>query len=81
MTYSIKIECDTHYGVGPYSVDGHAVSLHVPPDQDGFQFAVCLDCGYLTDDIRQYAARGCDPDANDIPETWRERIDAEGLPA
>jgi hypothetical protein len=78
----IDIPVDEHYGVGPYTdvYDHGPVTIFVPPNQDGFLFAACLDCGYVTEDIRTFLHEDCSREHNKINQTWRERLDKKGFP-
>lgn len=84
-SFPYEIEVNRHLPVGPYTdVYGHmAVTLIGPSpadDDDSGSLVVCLDCGYVTDDIRQLAHEDCEPERNGITQSWRERIEADGFP-
>lgn len=78
---------DGHYGVGPYTdVYGHgAVTVLNEEDDDGMPvtvLVVCLDCGYVTGDIRRLLHEDCDRAQNaPINPPWRERVADEGADA
>lgn len=89
MTPTIDVDVDDHWGVGPHSMYEHGpVLIFVPPgdrerersEQEGLRFAACLDCGYVTDDVRRYSFVECDRSTNPINQTMRELIDDDGYP-
>lgn len=90
MTYEIDIPVDDFWGIGPWpdAYDHGPVVLFVPPgeserprsEKEGFRFAACLDCGYVTDDIRRFLHTECDRSTNQINQTMRELIEDDGFP-
>lgn len=84
------IDVDTRYGIGPISdVYGHpTVTTFNQPDEEGLpdqQFLACLDCGYVTDDVRKFNHTDCtpffDPDnPSPINRSWRAAIREDGYP-
>lgn len=80
----MEMETDLHVGAGPVTnVYGHGpVTLVNRPKPNGdmeMEFAVCLDCGYLSHDLRQFMFEDCDRPKNPINQTWRERLEEDGL--
>jgi hypothetical protein len=70
----MEIEPEKHYGVGPYTdVYGHENVTTVNNPGHERAFVLCLDCGYLVDDIRLLQFEECGREDNPINQTWAER--------
>lgn len=79
---NLEIPVDAHWGVGPIvGVDEHGpVTTFNPPGEKGMTFAACLDCGYVAPDPKDFFGVDCDRAANQINQTWREKVDDDGFP-
>lgn len=73
----MDLDVDQHYGIGPYqNVYGHGpVTMVSDPVEHKALLYLCLDCGYVTDDIRTLLHAECDLDENAINQSWRDYFD------
>lgn len=73
MTPSIDLDVDRHYGVGPYTgVYDHDTTVMLSGDDGAAVVYACLECGYVTDDVRRFLHEDCSRDANPINATFGE---------
>lgn len=85
----VDIDVDTYKAVGPTpEMYGHG-PVTIVQDEDvsdntvdgGTTLFICHDCGYVTDDNRQFRSAGCLRDRNTISTTWREYLDEDDYPS
>lgn len=84
------IDIDRRYGIGPMAdVYGHpAVTTFNLEDDEGMpdqQLLACLDCGYVTNDVRKLQHNDCEPffspnNTAPINRSWRAAIREDGYP-
>lgn len=72
-----------HHGIGPYpNVGRHGpLTLITEDPKEGYDAIICLDCGYVTDDMRRFHVTDCERSKNRINQTWREYLDDEDFPS
>lgn len=61
-----EVSLGEHKDVGAYPAYGHDRLTIMG------ELRVCLDCGYVHDDVRDFYHVDCEREKNPINETWRE---------
>lgn len=80
-----EIDSDARHAVGPYTdLYGHGPVTVLTRWADSgddargreveYTLYACLDCGYVSNDSRQFAHEDCDREDNTINTTWREKL-------
>lgn len=81
--YPKLVEVAKHKSVGPAPDQfghGPVTIINLAHEDDDPPLWVCLDCGYVTVDNREFAHEWCERDDNPINTTWRELLDDDGIP-
>lgn len=80
---TVEVPVNEHHGVGPH-IDvydhGPVTIITDGGDDPEPEAALCLDCGYVVNDIRLLLHADCDRENNPINSTWREALDDDVFP-
>lgn len=78
-----EVDTDAYNDVGPYTeLYEHAPVCIITSgfgDPDEGTLHVCMGCGYTAHDTRLFLDAECDPEQNNVAETWQERFDERGV--
>lgn len=77
----VPVEVGRNYATGPtMDVGGHGPVTCFWHDDVERTLWACLECGFLTDDTREFVHEDCGRERNPANVSWGEKIAAEGFP-
>lgn len=76
----VELPSGEHMTVGPYSnVYSHGPVIFIAEEKAADLYA-CLDCGFVSEDVREFHYADCKRANNPVNESMRERVEDEGFP-